>query len=442
MSIPLDRLYEFIETTAQNACDDNVVIYRFWPHGSKNIKDLMRMRIYTWPEILLSLPIVCHDQEPLDFEANQNNSDHVFNPNSNYYKLLVKHGMAPKKFNLRWAGNIFDQCVLLHSEQRSSNVEKYQVNDYVPVYFWSHAVIASDWFRYIQHIDINKTPTKQFLIYNRAWSGTREYRLKFAELLLEHDLVSHCRTWLNPVDPETQQHYQDHQFQRPQWRPNRILDQEYPCSTVTSCYSADIDIKDYAATDIEIVLETLFDDDRLHLTEKSLRPMACAQPFVLAATHGSLEYLRSYGFQTFADLWDESYDQEPDAMRRMQKIVQLMVDMSRWSPAQRDSIMQQARSIAQANKQHFFSQAFNDQVIRELSSNLQTALHGIKNTNRSQKFFASRKQLASVPEIRQILTNVTDHPDQELHPEFFKNYNRQNIMQVVKRAKQYYLRSQ
>jgi hypothetical protein len=438
MSIPLDRLYEFIETAALNACDDNVVIYRFWPHGSKNIKDLMRMRTYTWSELLLSLPIVCHDQEPLDFEANQDNSDHVFHPHSKWYQLLVNHGMAPKKFNLRWAGNIFDRCVLLHSEQRSADVEKYLAHDYVPTYYWSHAIIALDWFRYAQHTDIKPDSTKQFLIYNRAWSGTREYRLKFAELLLEHDLISHCRTWLNPVDPQTQQHYQDHKFQGPQWRPNRILDQEYPCSTVTACYSADIDIKDYASTDIEVVLETLFDDNRLHLTEKSLRPIACGQPFVLAATHGSLEYLRSYGFQTFSDLWDESYDQETDPVRRLQKIVQLMVDMSRWSPERRNNIMQQARLIAQANKQHFFSQAFRDQVIRELSTNLQTALHEIQMSNRSQKFFTSRRQLATVPEIQQILTNVTDHPDRELHPEFFKNYNRQNILQVVKRARQYY----
>jgi hypothetical protein len=44
------------------------------------------------------------------------------------------------------------------------------------------------------------------------------------------------------------------------------------------------------------------------LTEKALRPIACGQPFILAATPGSLQYLRSYGFKTFSGYIDETYD--------------------------------------------------------------------------------------------------------------------------------------
>ena len=37
MSIPLDRLYSFIKDHGEAIFGDSVLIYRFWPHGSKNI---------------------------------------------------------------------------------------------------------------------------------------------------------------------------------------------------------------------------------------------------------------------------------------------------------------------------------------------------------------------------------------------------------------------
>jgi hypothetical protein len=40
MSIPLDRLYHYILNVAQEIYNDRIIIYRFYPHGSKNINDL------------------------------------------------------------------------------------------------------------------------------------------------------------------------------------------------------------------------------------------------------------------------------------------------------------------------------------------------------------------------------------------------------------------
>lgn len=38
MSVPLDRLYHYIENTAGEIYNDDVVIYRFYTHGFKNFK--------------------------------------------------------------------------------------------------------------------------------------------------------------------------------------------------------------------------------------------------------------------------------------------------------------------------------------------------------------------------------------------------------------------
>ena len=40
MNIPLDRLYHYIRDIAKEIYGDRIIIYRFWPHGSKNINDL------------------------------------------------------------------------------------------------------------------------------------------------------------------------------------------------------------------------------------------------------------------------------------------------------------------------------------------------------------------------------------------------------------------
>jgi hypothetical protein len=126
------------------------------------------------------------------------------------------------------------------------------------------------------------------------------------------------------------------------------------------------------------VLETLFDDDRLHLTEKSLRPIACAQPFILAATHGSLQYLRDYGFQTFDTVWDETYDTIEDPYDRMLAIIDVMQTICAWTSEEHLKKAQQMKEIVQHNQNYFFSKKFFDLVTNELQTNLTQAFDQIK----------------------------------------------------------------
>ena len=123
------------------------------------------------------------------------------------------------------------------------------------------------------------------------------------------------------------------------------------------------------------MLETLFDDQRLHLTEKSLRPIACGQPFILAGTHGSLEYLRSYGFKTFDGLIDETYDTVEDPVQRLEEIVREMQRIAKLDTQKKQSLYHKLKEIANYNKNHFFSDAFTTQVITEYKTNLQQALN-------------------------------------------------------------------
>jgi len=432
MSIPLDRLYPYIEQLAQEARNGVVDLHRFYPYGSKDIANLVRIQPIQGYQKYISPMIFCNDQEPLDFDRYTDvPDDHMLERNKLLYK---KHNI--KKYNFQFVrNNIYDKSLLVHSEKRSSNLEKYCNNEFIPVYYWSHAVIALDWFRFAQHVQQQKQTDKTFLIYNRAWAGTREYRLRFAELLIQLNLQERCKTSINPVEPELGLHYNLHTFKNPQWRPQTVLENYFPVSDAHSHYSADFDMEDYEDTDIEVVLETLFDDSRLHLTEKSLRPIACGQPFILAATHNSLEYLRGYGFKTFGDIWDESYDLESNPGKRLEMIVNLMKEVSFWTSDVKKEKMLQAQLIAEHNKQHFFSKQFSELVLTELNHNLTSALEQLETTNTSKIWFDRRKKLWNIPEFKESWYDVG--PDS-----YWPGRTRQDILKVVARARYYYNRSQ
>jgi hypothetical protein len=378
MSIPLDRLYHYIESVAQDVYGDTI-IYRFYPHGSKKFEDLNTVKDYADLDIYVQPQIFCNDQEPLNFEMYQHISNRPAEVPDSLDDLY--------KVNLRkLPGNIFDKAVILHSEKNSAEVEKYQNNQFVPVYYWNHALLALDWFRYAQHV--KKGPrtnfSQPFLIYNRAWSGTREYRLKFAELLISNNLKDCCRTSVKLIDNGT--HYQDCQHLSTIWRPSIQLEEYFEDNITTPCFSADFELDDYTNTDIEVVLETLFDDQRVHLTEKILRPIAMGHPFILCSTPGSLQYLQSYGFQTFGSIIDESYDQIVDPVRRLEKIISVMQEIKNWQPGEKQVNIQKMQDISRYNKDRFFSSNFLNQICTELADNLSQGLKEVHETNTFSRF--------------------------------------------------------
>jgi hypothetical protein len=410
MNIPLDRLYHYIKIHAEELWGDNIVIYRFWPHGAKNLDNIKPLTQQDWPnwrESQLKPSIYCHDQEPLDYNYYQTIHRYTIEKlacfDNAFGRTLLAEFPEYRPPNIRLYANMYDKTILLHSEKRSYNLELYEQDQFVGAYYWSHGLIARDWFRYAQCCPMNRQTSRNiFLIYNRAWSGTREYRLKFAEMLVHAGLVDCCQMGISPYEPELGIHYDDHVFDNPLWRPLLAIEDHWPTKEIPSHYSADFDIEDYEVTDIEVVLETLFDDSRLHLTEKVLRPIACAQPFILGATHGSLEYLRSYGFQTFNELWSEEYDSITDPHDRLIAIVDLMQSISAWTEEERNQKMQRARQIAQENQKLFFSDNFSNSIIDEFRNNLKNAMVEIQK-NSGQAFAARWEDLLKNPAIENVL---------------------------------------
>jgi hypothetical protein len=383
MHIPIDNLYDWI-----SGISHDLIIYRFYPHGSKNLECLdqsdTRHAQRSWIDTIRLVPVICYDQEPLD-HARYNSLSwkqlqslcSVQWPNIPKYR--TEHATQEfwehlSKLNLASVvpATMNDCCILLHTEQRSLNLDKYIQQNFVPAYWWSHAMIARDWYRFAEHDPrLNLSHTKyqyNFNIYSRAWDGTREYRLKFLEMLIKHDLDSCSR--ISFCDTDTL-HYTQHQYNNQDFRVHNLS--QLCSSTISSHNSASYDTEHYAQCAIDVVLETLFDDDRLYLTEKILRPIACGKPFILAGTHGSLEYLRSYGFKTFDNIIDESYDTIVDPLKRLDAIVNVMTKIHNLSPHARQQQQTEMLKICQHNRRHFFSIEFVSQVKNELWNNVMAA---------------------------------------------------------------------
>ena len=378
--------------------------------------------------------MICHDQEPLNFELynyldpssipsvahyQTNYQDAtiaiLMSTSSEYKKLLQSMNLAQVA---RPVYNLNDNVLLLHSEKNSPELDKYESCNFIGVYYWSHALIARDWFRYAQidpKLSANKSSRKKdFLIYNRAWSGTREYRIKFADLLVQSNLLPYCDTKFNAYDQN--KHYQNHDFVNKDFAPDQHnLENFFDQNNFAPTASADYDAKDYCNTGIEVVLETLFDDKRLHLTEKTLRPLASGQPFMLAATPGSLQYLKDYGFQTFSPYIDETYDTVQDPVSRLQHIIAEMKRLSELDEVAKSNLYDKLDEIAKFNKSRFFSQDFFDCVVAEYRTNLHQALKTLEPRRSGTRWRQLRKFMyKSFPDAREYLISSHTYTKQDV----------------------------
>jgi hypothetical protein len=80
----------------------------------------------------------------------------------------------------------------------------------------------------------------------------------------------------------------------------------------------------YNAARFNVIVETdIAWQHSFLLTEKTIKGLLTGMPFVSVATPNFLANIRALGFETYHSLWDESYDQETDWLKRFDKIVDL-----------------------------------------------------------------------------------------------------------------------
>ena len=116
---------------------------------------------------------------------------------------------------------------------------------------------------------------------------------------------------------------------------------------------------------IHVVTETVYRGQKNHLTEKSFKPIVMQQPFIIQSCKGSLEYLRRYGFRTFGDFWDESYDEADDSTRTYE-IGKLLQDINNMTQKEKTQLQTAVNSTVEHNFNWFYSAEFEKLLWDEL----------------------------------------------------------------------------
>ena len=98
-----------------------------------------------------------------------------------------------------------------------------------------------------------------------------------------------------------------------------------------------------------LITETSFENNEEHLTEKSFKPFINLHLAIFLAPYKHLERLRGYGFKTFGDFWDESYDDIESPMDRMKAVTSLIKNIN-----EKDMkvIYKEAKNILEHNQTH------------------------------------------------------------------------------------------
>jgi hypothetical protein len=76
--------------------------------------------------------------------------------------------------------------------------------------------------------------------------------------------------------------------------------------------------------------------------------------------------MRSYGFQTFQGIFDESYDEETNDIKRIEKVTQLLKDLNSLSIKERQQIHRACVPIVEHNFEHFYGTGFENILWKEL----------------------------------------------------------------------------
>ena len=114
----------------------------------------------------------------------------------------------------------------------------------------------------------------------------------------------------------------------------------------------------YQETLVNLVTETTVSASMPMLSEKTFKPIASGQLFVLIASPGAIGFLRSTGIDTFDDIIDHSYDQISNTELRIQ---QALAQLDRLDQLDLDAIYNQIKPRLIKNSEYFNSQEFRDQ---------------------------------------------------------------------------------
>ena len=312
--------------------------------------------------------IFFHDQEPIHLDIHQPLFDDVVRRNQD-----LNHGQGP------------NHQAIITSERDSDTVDQVCSRyNWQPYYYFFHGWAALDWYRgYNQTFLIEpwqrRNIQKTFLAPNRIIGGKRQHRLTMLYHIFQQDMMNN---WISCPDTCPAEHISILDAVQPLATQYPDIVSVFSSQKLPICFPGETDhpmhscwlsLFDQAAESLlYLVTETVATGRRHHITEKTFKPIALGMPFIIVGTAGSLKYLRSYGFKTFADFWDESYDDEVDDTQRIAKIAKVLKHLDMLSLPHKNYIFQAAQAVIEHNWNHFYNGGFEAVLWQELTGMLET----------------------------------------------------------------------
>ena len=275
--------------------------------------------------------------------------------------------------------------IIVTSEHASENVEQLcSMYGWTSRYYFFWGWAAMDWYRgydqtFLMPEPAARTVTRTFVAPNRIVGGARRHRVELLYYVFKRGLTDNYISCpavcpvegvpiLDIVKPLVDRYPDIEQVFAGQPLPlNMPGESGHP---MHSCWLSLFD--ECADSLLYLVSETIATQRRHQLTEKIFKPICLRMPFVLHSTHGSLQHLRSYGFQTFGDLWDESYDDEADDTVRIERIADLLTELHLLSIEQKQDLFNRAQDICEHNYRHFYEGGFQSVLWTELVKMLES----------------------------------------------------------------------
>ena len=368
---PIDVMICF---SARNGLFENM--YDYASRGYEKLHDLPIYRL-----------VQCYDQEPIYYDSMTGFWDETtflrVKPSTydTHFMLRSHHlnsggyAKGDKSFNV-------DFEVLANSEISAEKNKVLAMDSTHDWYYFYHGFAALDWFKTIPHHAPIKRYSKLFICFNHLFSNKRNYRLNLIANLRYQNLESHGLISLSQdsttdrikkefdsdlLSKSTKKLVYNQLIQKP--TDNLIID----AKTTHGALSACDDLNVFTQALFHIVTETIFYDDKLHLTEKIFKPIVARRPFLLVGAPGNLQYLKSYGFKTF-DRWiDESYDNEPDPDIRIQMIITQLLKLAKMPEWQLAEMYQEMQQVLDYNYNWFYTD-FKKVIVTELVDNFKKCL--------------------------------------------------------------------
>jgi hypothetical protein len=222
--------------------------------------------------------------------------------------------------------------------------------------------------------NLNKVRPKRFIFKN---ANPREHRLYFAAELASRNLLDKSYySWLNRYFVPSTENFENilERFCNDSSR-NQDLKSAIKTFIKGSPYIIDFNAdtinekmnqrlmipKHFANSYFTFVTETTYENSNsenvLFLTEKIYQPIVQYHPFIVAACPGTLSFMKSNGYQTFPELFDETYD-EVECVKERSSIILDNIEKVSNMPVEQLNEIYYDKSFQQKlieNKNNFFS---------------------------------------------------------------------------------------